>query len=87
MTSSDKTRQKLVDSMRMTKSASQKETGEVAAPAGDGTRKSSGAKPRGASKKTARGARKPSPAAVKESLPDTSPRVDNYRSGPRVWPD
>lgn len=87
MTSSDKTRQKLVESMRKTKSASQKEPGESEAPAADDTRKPSGAKPRAASKKAARGARKPSQPAVKESLPSTSPPGDNYRSGPRVWPD
>ena len=75
MTSSDKTRQKLVDSMRKTKAASGSESADSSKPA---TSAGSRAKPRKTGSKT-------------KSKTSTTPARPNggdpYQVGRRVWPD
>lgn len=75
MTTSDKTRQKLVDSMRKTKAASGSESGDSSKPAAS-------VGPRAKSRKTGtKGKTKTSPT------PSRQGSADPYQAGRRVWPD
>lgn len=77
MSSNDKTREKLMESMRMTKSDSGKKAEAVEAKSAD---KPKEAKP--AAKKVAK------PAAAKKAVKSTTASGDAYQSAQqRVWPD
>ena len=82
MSSSDKAKSKLLDSMRMSKQGSNEapDANEPAAPA-----KAAAEKKAPATKAKAAAPRKPK-AAAKSSAPK-KPVTDNFQAAQRVWPD